>query len=198
MTRLLFPLIMIVLAVGLFFGVTDKVINAPLQQVGTPAKPKVTGGIVALQAEKAKLDEALTNARKLAERMDKLTAAYNALPADKLERLDLFLPDDVDNVQLIIDINNIAKAHGMAIRDVKIATEEPKTQTSVISRPGSMEQGSVGLSFTVSGPYRVFQDFLIDLSRSIRIVDIESVDLTVSGTKGLYDYHVELKTHWLK
>ncbi len=197
MMRFIFPIILIALAAGLFFGFTDPLMNAPLEP-STAINPTVKGGIKALREEKAKLDEALTNARKLSERMDALTMEYNNLPPEKLARLNQFLPDTVDNVQLIIDINNIAKNHGMSIRDVKVQTEEPKTQTSVISRPGSMEQGSVALSFVVSGPYRVFQDFLIDLSRSVRVVDINSAVLGAAPVKGVYDYNVELKTYWLK
>ncbi|HYC83117.1 MAG TPA: type 4a pilus biogenesis protein PilO [Candidatus Paceibacterota bacterium] len=195
--RLIVPIVLIALAAGLFFGFTDPLINGSLEP-STPTNPTVKGGIKALRAEKAKLDEALTNARKLSERMDELTMEYNNLPPDKLARLNQFLPDTVDNVQLIIDINNIAKAHGMSIRDVKVQTEEPKTQTSVISRSGSMEQGSVALSFVVSGPYRVFQDFLIDLSKSVRVVDINTAVVSAGQARGVYDYNVELKTYWLK
>jgi len=197
MMRLIVPIVLIALAAGLFFGFTDPLINGSLEP-STPTNPTVKGGIKALRAEKAKLDEALTNARKLSERMDELTMEYNNLPPDKLARLNQFLPDTVDNVQLIIDINNIAKAHGMSIRDVKVQTEEPKTQTSVISRSGSMEQGSVALSFVVSGPYRVFQDFLIDLSKSVRVVDINTAVVSAGQARGVYDYNVELKTYWLK
>jgi Tfp pilus assembly protein PilO len=57
--------------------------------------------------------------------------------------------------------------------------------------------GTVGISFSVTASYDNFQNFLTDLEKSLRLVEI--TDLSVNGNNtGLYDFSVGLKTYWLK
>jgi Tfp pilus assembly protein PilO len=198
MMRILFPIILIAIAGAIYFAFTDPLINGPLLAANPKDPSIIDGGILALRVEKASLNEALKHARELGKEIDRLRNTYNNLPPDQIKRLDDLLPDTVDNVQLIIDINNIAKSHGMEIKNINIKTEEDRTQTSVISRPGSMEQGSVALSFSVTGSYDVFQSFLIDMARSLRVVDIISIGVASTNTPGNYQYSIEIKTYWLK
>jgi Tfp pilus assembly protein PilO len=196
MTRFILPIILLGLAVGNFFIFTDPLINAPLE-IDSPTPGKFNGGIKALAAKKTELDTALNNAHDLAKRIDELSAEYNQLPPAQLENLDKLLPDTIDNVQLIIDINNIATNHGMVVKNVKIKADDEKTKAAAISRAGSMEKGTVALSFSVTGSYDTFLRFLDDLARSLRIVDISTVNLGADQT-GNYTYNVEVKTYWLK
>jgi Tfp pilus assembly protein PilO len=198
MIRVLLPIILIALAAAIFFVFTDPLINGPL--LAAPAKDQsiINGGILALRVEKDSLNQALKHARELGKEIDRLRNTYNNLPPDQIKRLDDLLPNTVDNVQLIIDINNIAKSHGMEIKNINIKTEEERTQASVISRPGSMEQGAVTLGFSVNGSYSVFQSFLVDLAQSLRVVDITSVTVAAGDRPGSYQYNIEVKTYWLK
>lgn len=149
-----------------------------------------------LREEKARLEEGLANARKLKEVRDGLIKISNDFPASDLDRLNKMLPDNVDNVKLIIDINNIARASGMSIRNVKIKTEEGQSGREVIADSGQ-KRGAVTLGFSVSGAYSNFGDFLQRLARSLRLVDVMSVSFG-SNERNFYDYNVELQTYWLK
>jgi hypothetical protein len=53
------------------------------------------------------------------------------------------------------------------------------------------------LGFSVSGAYGNFQSFMVDLAKSLRVVDALSVSFAATETN-LYNYAVEIKTHWLK
>lgn len=180
MTRFLLPLLIIAIAIGGFLKFTDPV----FEQIKT------------LQAEKDTLNRALSNAKKLREAQDKLLAEFRSIPADDLERLNKLVPDNVDNVRLIIDINNIAKPYGMAIRNIQIKTEEGKAENTVIEG-GAEKQGAVRLGFSVTGSYNNFKSFVADLAKSLRLVDVTASGFS-SGDKEVYDYNVEIQTYWLK
>jgi Tfp pilus assembly protein PilO len=200
MMKIFFPILLLLSAGLIFFYGTDRFINDPLATSLDGVQEEARGGIKALQVEKERLNEAAGHARELRERINELASQYNSLPPERVARLDHLLPDTVDNVQLIVDINNIAKGHGMEIKDIKVKTEDERTNTPVTSRPGSMELGEVGLGFSVAGPYDVFLTFLTDLALSLRVVDIDAISLTAAtaADKSDYQYNVDINTYWLK
>ena len=207
MRGLIFPLIIIALAIGIFFFATDPLINAPLTTTTDDTGRVIyDGGIKALNAEKTELNSALVKAGELRQRVEDLERNYNSFSDDQLSRLAKLLPDNVDNVQLIIDTNNIASLHGMRIKGVKVKTEEEKNaknggdtavRTKAITRGDVPQQGNISLVFSVSGSYREFINFLSDLQNSLRVVDMSSLSFSADD-KDFYTYNVELKTYWLK
>src|SRR3989344_3773233 len=181
MTRLIAPLLMIIVAVAVFFRFTDPIF----------------AGIKTLQDRQITLNEGLNNAKKLRGVMAGLLDQRNAMSETDLNNLNKLLPDNVDNVRLIIDINNIAKPYGMSIKGLKIKMPEEKAEDSVTRDKNNAKQAMVVLSFSTSGDYNQFQSFLSDLSQSLRLVDV-SVTGFNSNEKGVYDYHVAIQTYWLK
>lgn len=188
MSRFLLPLIYLVLAVGIFYGVT----NSLLLEVGE------------LRAEKAELAEALDRAVELRQVAGRLRTEYYSFTELERERLARLIPDNVDNVKLIIDINNIATRYGMTINDAKIETGQEAVEDGqdpsirLIDNPtGAISQGTVDIAFTVTGPYEVFRDFLGDLASSLRLVDVKAVSFK-AAPEGDYQYSVKLSTYWLK
>ncbi len=106
--------------------------------------------------------------------------------------LDELLPDSIDNVKLIIDINQIASNNGMTIKNISIKGND----NSAIG-PDSRPYGIATLGFSVSGPYETFQKFLAALETSFRIIDVTSLSFS-AGDKNQYDFNLEVKSYWLK
>ncbi len=167
-----------------------------------------------LQAEKVKNNEIIDLAYKLDARKNELTEKYNQISSTDKDQLEKLLPDTVDNVRLIIDVNNIGEQFGIVIRDISINTKdgkenEPKkviTQKSnfdgvlgenSIKYVDSSKIGIISFSFSVSAKYEVFLQFLNYLEQSLRLVDIRSIEIR-RGTGAFYDYRVTLDTYWLK
>lgn len=195
------PFILLIASAGLFFAYVNPTYR----------------GLDVQKAEVARLDEALNKAKELQAIRDKLLAKYNTFSSEDLERLRKLLPDHIDNVRLIIDMDNIASRYGMTITKVGIKRSEETDNdaaSSVVSgeaaslqrdftapeRQGtSLESplGTVDLSFTVSGTYETFLAFLRDIERSLRLVDI--VDLSFTSSKGnFYDFNITIRAYWLR
>lgn len=180
-TRLLIPVALIIAAIALFFGLTS------------PEWSTVQNK----QAEKKGIDEALVSAQKVKKMQDSLLAQVHATDATTLERLNKLLPDGTpDNVQLIIDVNNIALKYGpnMALRNIKVRIDNG-TATGKIG-PNNKKYGTAVMNFSVTGPYTALKGFLNDLETSLRLIDVTGLSF-VASDKDTYEYNFEIKTYWL-
>jgi len=198
--KFLLPIINLSLAAGLFFVVTDQMfVNAPLIEK-TDDVTTSTGGIRALSERRLELDAAIVKAKELGARVNELNGLYNAISTDQKDKLDLLLPDHVNNIQLIIDVNGIAKRNNMLIKNIKVSTSEDKNSNSSSRIQTTSKDQSLGtmlLSFSVTGSYEMYKNFLSDLASSLRIIDISSTSFNTED-KGIYTYNIELRTYWLK
>lgn len=176
----LLPVIFVVIAAGIFFGFID------------PAYSRVQD----LREEESQFDQALTRSKELQRVRDQLLSRYNVIPQTDIDRLEKLLPDNIDNVRLILDIDSIAARYGMRTRNVQLDNTDTRETRGQIGQD-EREYQSVVLSFSVSGPYSTFRSFLEDLERSLRLVDIVGVSFS-SDESGSYDYSVSIKTYWLK
>lgn len=156
-------------------------------------------------------NQALDNSKTLENERDKLMSKYKTIDKTNLSKLQKLLPDNVDNIRLILEIEDLAKPYGMVLKDVKYnttPTEQPTKGNAVQGgSPGKLENKNYGdwdLEFSVEGPYTKFLNFITDLENNLRIVDVVSIQFSsdVSGNKNPssenYKYSFKIKTYWLK
>src|SRR4051812_36680797 len=87
----------------------------------------------AVQTKIASYDEALKKAAELQTLKQQLLAKYNSFNPADLERLQKLLPDHVDNIRLILDMDHIATSRRMILSNVDISgnTSAPDTKTVI-------------------------------------------------------------------
>lgn len=167
-------------------------------------------GVQAMRTQIAEYDAALQKAAELQQRKQELLSRFNAFNPTDRERLEKLLPDHVDNVRLILDLDSLSGKHGMAVQNVVVSTPSSAQNTqgaaSTISA-SKQKYDSLTLKFTTSATYETFQRFLTDLEQSLRIVDLVSLKIAAGGaptTAGgavpsdLYTFDIVLRTYWLK
>jgi Tfp pilus assembly protein PilO len=178
--RTLLPIFFVVVAIGVFIGYID------------PTYKRVQE----LREEARSFDDALTRSKELQRVRDELISRYNVIPPQNLDRLGKMLPDNIDNVRLILDIDSIAARYGMRTRNVQLQAADDRPTLGQVGQDDRAYQ-SVILSFSVSASYEEFLRFMADLERSLRLVDVVGVSFSANET-GIYDYSVSIKTYWLK
>lgn len=160
----------------------------------------------ATQQEIAQYQQALSQAAQLQQLKQTLLAKYNAFDPNQIARLDTMLPDDVNNIGLILDINGIAARYGLALENVDVAPPNSSTAS------GAAGSGSIGtalpydtlaIHFTTYGTYANFLSFVTDLEQSLRVVDLTSVVISPASNPGTasaasYNYDMTIQTYWLK
>ncbi len=190
--KFIVPIILLVLSIGLFFEYTNPAYKS----------------LAAERALAGKYDTALTNARKLNEERDALNTKYRSISPDSIARLSKLLPDNADNIRLIIDIQNMAQSYGMSLSSIKFdataaagssnAGQLAAVPTADVAQ-ASKDYGVFNLQFTTTATYQNFQRFLKDIESSLRLTDIQSIDFGGTDvTKGTTVYTVKLSTYWLK
>lgn len=178
------PFLLILIAIILFFMFTDPTYKQ----------------VMDLRAQQREYNDVLTKSRDLLAKRKTLQDKYNSFSTADVDRLRKLLPDGVDNVKLIIDIDEIAKRYGLTIRSVRLDDSKVKSgsKDSIATiTAGEAKYGAIPMGFSVNADYNTFIKFLQDLEGSLRLVDVVNISLKPSAT-GLYSFDVSLKTYWLK
>lgn len=199
--KYILPTILIIASLGLFF----LFINPTYVEV-KDLKVKVDS-----------YNEALNNSKKLQSVRDVLVSKYNGFAPDDIDRLGKLLPDNVDNIKLVLEIQKVSAQFNMNVENIKYDTlKQDTTGTNTANTfaaaaaPGpKKDYGDFNLEFSVKGSYSNFVGFLDSLEKSLRIVDIQSLSFssadvsTQTGAAGatpkdFYKYDFKIKTYWLK
>ena len=141
-------------------------------------------------------DDALTKSQELKSVRDQLLAKRNTFSTEDVQKIQKVLPDNVDNIRLIIDINNIASRHGLSLKGVLLGdTSQASVKQSAAAVGASGDEvGSVEVSFTVSTSYETMLAFLHDLEHSLRLIDVEKISFKGGAVS---DYTFTIRTYWL-
>lgn len=155
-------------------------------------------GLKGEQATAAAYDDALDKSKELKALRDKLQSTRNAFSPQDEQKLTRLLPDQVDNIRLIIDINSIAARRGLALSDVALGEVSRSSQgaNSLAVGPSGDHVGSVNLGFSVIATYDDFLAFLQDIEHSLRILDIEKLGFG-AASGGKHTFSFTIRTYWL-
>ncbi len=176
------PIILVLIAIGLFFGYIN---------------PTYTGQVATLRSEIASYDGALAAATKFGKKEKELLAQRDALPQDGLARIEAFLPDGVDNVQLILDLNSLASRSGLTLSNFDISAPKQTGSADKLSLASEGPIESLDLSVSATGSYAALKTFLLGAEWSLRPLDL--IDLSISESKtGVYTYDMTFRIYWLR
>jgi len=175
----LIPSILFLISIGVFFSFID-----PLYS-----------DVQAVKAESVQLAGVLKSTQKIQNIRDSLLEKFNTIATVDKEKLNKILPDNVDNVRLILEIDKVAFRHGMLIKNIGISGEGEEEGISL--GPRDTPYGSIDLDITVTGSYDSFRDFIVDVEKSLRIVDIVGLSSVVKRDD-LSEYTIGLRTYWLR
>jgi Tfp pilus assembly protein PilO len=162
-------------------------------------------GVQSIKAEGAQYDAALAKAAELQQLKAQLLQRYNSFNPSDLDRVQKLLPDHVDNVALILDLDNLAAKFQMPIENVDVST--PASTGNLGGGPATIgatgqKYDSVTIQFSTRGTYDQFLALLRDLEQALRVVDLVELDLSPENAQGAtelrYSYNITLRTYWLK
>lgn len=190
------PFLSLMLSIGIFFAYVNPVWSGPIKN----AKIAIANN-----------EQALKAADDYKKKENQLASARSAIDKENLDRLSTFLPDSVDNVRLILDINALAARSGLSLANIDVAkndsgnvstdvkTSMPAgstltgTQSTVLANP----VGSVDLTLSAVGTYSALHSFLAGIEKSARLLDVRDIVVKGSDT-GVYNYKMTIRLYWLR
>lgn len=80
--------------------------------------------IQSLQQEADAYGQALDNSKALKAERDRLTDKFNSFSKEDMDKLDKMLPNSVDNIQLILEIQEEAAKRGIIVKNVQFEPQQ--------------------------------------------------------------------------
>jgi hypothetical protein len=151
-----------------------------------------------LQATTLEYEEALHQASEIRRVRDDLLIKYNNFSTEDLNRLYQILPDSINNVGLIMDVEALARDYSVSILKVDAKPTSFDHYGSTDGGRFGTDVGSLVLSLEAEAKYDDFRFFLKELERSLSIFDVELMKLTTGERPGINRYEVRLNSYWLK
>lgn len=176
----IFPFLAIVIAIGLFFGYM---------------KPTWQTEIAQAKAQIDTYEKALEAAREFNNQIARLQEEQSKIPPEQLERLRAFLPDGVDNIQLILDLTELADRSGIELSNFDTPTPGAEGENDGEIQSSAVVE-SLEMTVDAEGTYDDFRAFLDGIERSLRPLDVRAVTIGNSDT-GVYTYKLTLEFYWL-
>jgi hypothetical protein len=187
----------------------------------TYVQPTYAGAIAEVRDRIKSYDSALKAADDFKEQEAKLAAARGKMDPGALARLALLLPDDVDNVQLILDLDALAARAGVRLSDftvtepVAATTPQQQVTAAAAASPGQPAPAAtvdtaagaralqsngttdtLELSVKATGTYAAFRSFLASAEKSLRLLDVTEITLD-SENDGIYTYAITFRIYSL-
>lgn len=184
MNRALLPLILIILSVtGFFMWVNPHVEN-----------------IKVLKTQMIESDSAMTSLKQLESAKLRLQNAESNFAKADTDKLQKLLPDNIDNIRLLLDIQGIASHYGVSIQDISVADQGQKTTAPSAQAigPSNKQYGQMALSFSIGMSYENLMLFLKDLEKDLRLVEIKSISFAADNKNpNTYKVSVSINAFWL-
>jgi Tfp pilus assembly protein PilO len=197
--RLIIPLSFIIISVAIFFIGLNPLFN----------------NMTEVKREVKAYKEALDSSSELQLIRDSLIEKYKNIKKEDKDRLNQFLPTNIDNIELILEIERIANLSGMPIENFVSNNEDSNKNLKDVDLDGSMldslensTYGEFPFEFSVKGRYETFLNFLKELELNLRLINVKEIKISVptssSSTSGpvtdvnVYNYSLKIETYWLK
>lgn len=155
-------------------------------------------GIKAIRNEKISYTAALKSAEDLESRREDLTKKYNSVSVEERQRLEALLPNNVDNIKLVLELETLAKKYGLLIESPKLENKTESTKVEPTNSQGqairagaeaglssSLPYGTFTLDFTVRSTYDNAKLLVKDIERNLRLIEPVAITLKVPVAENL-------------
>lgn len=186
MNRYILPLLFILVSFGIYVTYIDKTYAEIQEQIKRQHELE------------AYLEQAANAQAELAE----FASRVASFPAGAHESLVKMVPDEIDKVRFIVDVNALANQYGFKVKSPQVTEEALDGSDAKYNRHT--------LTFGISAPYPIFRNFLSALESSLALRDLSSVSFSaVPPTKQtaalisnpqfvVYDYRVAIISYSMR
>lgn len=152
-----------------------------------------------LQLERDGYNEIILKAAELRQVRSELETKVGQFSEEELESLEKMLPNDIDLVHLVLEVNSIALKNGIIMNN--IVAEEKKVDVSGNGSDQEMvrkDYNTLALSFEFETSYKNLKTFLPELERSLRVMDIVSLDIVSNEEqRTIQNYNMTIETYYI-
>lgn len=183
MTRIFAPVFLIIISLGLFFSYL---------------KP-AWGALQEYQNLKITLAEAIQNYNLLDEKISAIQIKHRAVTASHYENLSQILPDAVNPIRFLVDVDKISKELDLTLLSFVLPHQDRSVAKSIESTANTVKTAEI--SILLEGEYHDFKEFLKTIESSKTLTDVVSIGIEKkeNEAKTGYNlvYNITMKLYWL-
>ncbi len=154
-----------------------------------------------LAIKKSEYNQALKKSKELIEKRDALLVAYNQIPPEDIDRLQRIIPNSINSVDIVTQVNALASPRNLEVRNVSVTGDKPESQNGAIIDPvTNAPYKTTNVTVTLIGQYEQFTGFVRDLESSTRLSDITAVTVkpnTKVSEGESFEFTLNFKTYSL-
>ncbi|MEX1026809.1 MAG: hypothetical protein WD049_02205 [Candidatus Paceibacterota bacterium] len=156
------------------------------------------GQMEVVAEELAEYDRALEKIEEFKSLRDTYVSEYNSLPDEQVRRMETLLPNETNELQLLMNIDVFAGEFGIDVTEIEIA-EPPRNSAAAEQNDRTVKPTRVVVRF--EDDYETLAAFLEGLESRLRLLDVVAIDIDTTrsfrGGDG-YSYTLTLLTYALQ
>jgi len=124
---------------------------------------------------------------------------------ENLSKINDALPFDSSTAPLFSLVQNLSSKNGLAITDAKLENGGQVVVAGQVISPGEITLNGLTFDITLVGKYSSFKDFILDLYKNSRIVDLNMVSFSIPTEQQIkergpdvFEFELELKANFYK
>lgn len=147
-----------------------------------------------LEGKKVSLETVIANAKEIQKKRDDVLQVYNSISQENLNKLDKIIPFSPQPVEFIIELQNIIKESGMSLNSIDASSKKDSESQNETDSQQKVYK-NVDFLVKVSGPYNSLSSLLSNLEKSLRLVNISSIEFS-SSEVDFYEFSVSGVSYW--
>ncbi len=141
----------------------------------------------------------LDNAKKLKQTQTELISRSNQLSAEQRFKLEKIIPDNPNNVPLILDLSTVAGGYGIKFQSIKTEEQKPEINPQKKTETLPADIGVLRVDIVMTGTYTGITEFVRTIEKSLRIIDITGLSFSAaSEDKPTITATMSFRTYWLR
>ena len=149
----------------------------------------------ALEATRKRFEE-------LSKKLEELRIKYASISDKDKKNLREMMPSKVDYPIFLMNLDSIASARNTRIKQISIQDVKSVSSGQPENKAASSVFEPVSLSFSISASYDTFKNFLSDLEKNRRLIDVDSISFSSSDKKDakeqVYNFSIKANIYWKK
>lgn len=175
------PIILLIVSVGLYFTYIEPTFE----------------NVLALRGQETKFDQAKEDATRAIEVREKINTKYRNIDKEDIERLQKFLPNSVNNGQIILDIDKIASKYGIRLNDIRFQDEKISSRNNVSAKTETLYKPII-FKFKIETTYNNFLLFIKDMEKSLQLMDINEINVSVVEESNIVNFNLSIVLYALE
>lgn len=112
------------------------------------------------------------------------------------ERLDVLVPNSIDDTRLLVDLEKVAKNNNMLFGNIETKTGDYEVDSATNEEVGNglKELYAEDISFEVIGTYDQFKSFLSTIENSLTLFEVTEMSVTETENSAFQQFALTVRT----